>query len=83
MWWLSVFAALAVVALLFAFQRVVHAAVDKAQVGRIQQSQQAQALWQCQWQAAGAERRACMSVRQAGASALPHSPQSLVVTAAR
>lgn len=57
--WLSVFALLAVSTLLFAFQRVVHAAVAKAQVDRIQQSDRAQAVWQCNRLAARAERLAC------------------------
>lgn len=59
--WLSVFALLSVCALLFAFQRVVHGAVDKAQSDRIQQSEQALALWQCNRLQQRAERRACLA----------------------
>ena len=70
--WLSVFALLSVSVLLFAFQRVVHAAVDKAQADRIQQSGQAHALWQCNRLATGSERRACVAAA-AGTMRLPDS----------
>lgn len=65
--WLSVFALLAVVTLLFAFQHVVHAAVDRAQIDRIQQSEQATAVWQCKQRSARAERSACMAAASRGA----------------
>lgn len=77
--WLSVFTLLAVAALLFAFQRVVHAAVDKAQADRIQQSQQALALWQCNRLTARAERRACV----AAAVGTERLPDVLVSSSAR
>ncbi len=70
MLWLSVFTVLAVAALLFAFQRVVHASVNKAQADRIQQGQEAQALWQCNRMSARAERRACVAA-VAGTERLP------------
>ncbi|MEO5772152.1 MAG: hypothetical protein ABIQ29_08790 [Burkholderiaceae bacterium] len=68
--WLSVFALLSIFTLLFAFQRVVHAAVDKAQADRIQQNDQAQALWLCNRLPARAERRACVATA-AGTVRLP------------
>jgi len=68
--WLSVFALLSISTLLFAFQRVVHAAVDKAQADRIQQNVQAQALWQCNRLPARAQRSACVAAA-AGAMRLP------------
>lgn len=77
--WLSVFALLAALALLFAFQRVVHAAVDKAQADRLHQSDQAQALWQCNQLAARAERRACTAAL-VGASRTVRLPDVLVST---
>ncbi len=68
--WLSVFALLSVSTLLFAFQRVVHAAVDKAQADRIEQSGQALALWQCNRLATRSERRACVAAAS-GTARLP------------
>jgi len=76
--WLSVFALLSIFALLFAFQRVVHAAVDKAQADRIQQNDQAQALWQCNRLPAQAQRRACM----AAAAGTVRLPDRLVASSA-
>lgn len=79
MLWLSVFTLLAVAALLFAFQRVVHASIDKARADRIQQSQQALAVWQCNRLPAQAERRACV----AAAAGTERLPDVLVSSSAR
>lgn len=68
--WLSVFTVLAVFALLFAFQRVVHASVSKAQADRMQQRDHAQAVLQCSRLPARAERRACVAAA-AGTVRLP------------
>ena len=68
--WLSVFALLTALTLLFAFHRVVHAAVNKAQTDRMQQNDQAQAELQCSRLPARAERRACVAAA-AGTMRLP------------
>ncbi len=76
--WLSVFALLSIFTLLFVFQRVVHAAVDKAQADRIQQDQRAQALWQCNRLPARSERSACL----AAAAGTVRLPDALVASSA-
>lgn len=77
--WLSVFTLLAVAALLFAFQRVVHASVSKAHADRIQQGEAAQAVWQCNRLPAHVERRACV----AAAAGTERLPDVLVSSSAR
>ena len=80
-WWLSVFAALSVFVLLFVFQRVVHAAVDKAQANRMTQSDQALALWRCN-QLPRAERLACNDTAKGNRRAVA-LPDALVVSNAQ
>lgn len=61
LFWLVVFAALSVLALLFAFQQVVHGAVQKAQSQRIAESAQADSAWRCKYLPTRAERNACLA----------------------
>ena len=66
MFWLVVFAALSVLALLFAFQQVVHGAVQKAQSQRIAESAQADSAWRCKYLPSRAERNACLAALSVG-----------------
>ena len=59
MFWLSLFASIVIVGLLFAFQQVVHAAVDQAASKRIADTAVADAAWRCRAAVRGAETRAC------------------------
>lgn len=63
---LAVFALLAVVGLLFAFQQVVHSAVNKADSKRIADSASADTDWRCKARTTGAARQSCL-VSSAGA----------------
>lgn len=61
MFWLSLFAAISIVGLLFAFQQVVHAAVDQAASKRISASAHARSEWLCKAAPTQAERQSCLA----------------------
>lgn len=61
MFWLSLFAAILIVGLLFAFQQVVHAAVDRADAKRISDSVHAHSAWLCNSAPTRAERNGCLA----------------------
>ena len=59
MFWLSLFAAIATAGLLFAFQQVVHAAVNQADSNRMSASADARSAWLCRSAPTRAERQGC------------------------
>ena len=59
MFWLWLFAAIAIIGLLFAFQQVVYAAVDQADSKRISASAEARSAWLCRSAPTRAERQGC------------------------
>lgn len=61
MFWLSLFAAILIVGLLFAFQQVVHAAVDQAASKRISANADARSSWLCKAAPTQAERQGCLA----------------------
>ena len=61
MFWVSLFAAIAIVGLLFAFQQVVHAAVEQADSKRISASADAHSAWLCKSAPTRAEQQGCLA----------------------
>lgn len=59
--WIFLFASISAVGLLFAFQHVVHAAVDRAASKRIDASAEARNVWLCKAGLPLAERQGCVS----------------------
>lgn len=59
---LAVFALLAIAGLLFAFQQVVHAAVNKADSKRIADTAFAETDWRCKARTTGAARQSCLAI---------------------
>lgn len=59
MFWLWLFATIAIIGLLFAFQQVVHAAVNQADSKRMSASAEARSAWLCRSAPTRAERQGC------------------------
>ena len=65
MFWLFLFASISAVGLLFAFQHVVYAAVDRAASKRIDASAETRNAWLCKAGLTLAERQGCVSAQSA------------------